>query len=102
VDIRKLLDRAHSKFITDKIVAHIGADQKRFNSLITIFLAGPYRITQRAAWPLSYCVKNHPFLIDRHYPSILKMAVKPDAHVAVKRNIVRLLQFVEVPDSRER
>lgn len=97
MNIRKLLETGHSKSITNKIVAYVGANQERFNSLITIFLAGPHRITQRAAWPLSYCVMQHPFLIERHYNTILKMVAKPGVHNAVKRNIVRLLQFVEVP-----
>ncbi|HMV09494.1 MAG TPA: hypothetical protein PK325_09670 [Cyclobacteriaceae bacterium] len=97
MDIKKVLEKGHSKPLTDKIVTYIGASQERFNTLMAIFLDGPYRITQRAAWPLSYCVMNHPFLIERHYPSVLKILVKPGIHDAVKRNIVRLLQFVTVP-----
>lgn len=97
MDIEKELLKGHSKAVTDKIVRHVGASQSSFNKLITIFLKGPYQITQRAAWPLSYCVKNYPFLIGRHYSSILKILSKPGIHDAVKRNIMRLLQFVEVP-----
>ncbi len=97
MDIRKELSKGHSKALTDKLVKYVGADQVRFNALITIFLEGPYQITQRAAWPLSYCVKNHPFLIDRHYGPVLKILTKPGIHDAVKRNIMRLLQFVKVP-----
>lgn len=97
MDIKKALEKGHSKALTNKIVAYVGADQERFNSLMDTFLSGPQRVTQRAAWPLSYCVNSHPFLINRHYPSVLKILIKPDIHDAVKRNIVRLLQFVDVP-----
>jgi hypothetical protein len=97
MDIQKELLKGHSKVITDYIVAYVGSDQERFNMLITIFLDGTYRMTQRAAWPLSYCVKNHPFLINRHYGAVLKILTKPGIHDAVKRNIMRLLQFVTVP-----
>lgn len=97
MDIRKLLEKGQSKALTDKIVAFVGADPERFNTLMTTFLEGPYRVTQRAAWPLSYCVKNHPFLVGPHYPSVLKILARPGIHDAVKRNIVRLLQFVEIP-----
>ena len=97
MDIRKQLLNDHSKALTDRIISYVGNNQNRFNRLITIFLEGPYRITQRAVWPLSYCVINHPSLIDRHYGSILKMLTKPGIHDAVKRNIMRLLQFVTVP-----
>lgn len=97
MDIRKELTKGQSKACTDRIVNYIGKDQIRFNTLITIFLEGPYRITQRAAWPLSDCVRNQASLINRHYQSILKMLVKPGIHDAVKRNIMRLLQFVDIP-----
>lgn len=97
MDIEKELLKGHSKAVTDKIVSYVGASQNRFNKLIVIFLKGPYQITQRAAWALSNCVQNHPFLIARHYSSILKILGKPANHDAVKRNIMRLLQFAEVP-----
>ena len=101
MDIKKELLKDHSKVLTDKIVNYVGADQSRFNTLITTFLEGPYRITQRTAWPLSYCVRNHPSLIDRHYGSVLKILTKPGIHDAVKRNIMRLLQFVDIPQKHQ-
>ncbi len=97
MDIKKELIKGHSKALTDKIVNYIGPDQIRFNNLITIFLAGPYRITQRAAWPLSNCVRNHPFLIKPHFVSILKILDQEGIHAAVKRNIMRVLQDVDIP-----
>lgn len=97
MDIKKELLKGHSKVLTDKIVNYVGADQSRFNNLIALFLEGPYQVSQRAAWPLSYCVANHPVLIKRHYGSILKMLTRTGIHDAVKRNIVRLLQFVDIP-----
>jgi len=97
MDIKKELLKEHSKRQTSKVVNYIGKDSKRFNSLIEIFLEGPYRVTQRAAWPLSYCVESHPALIKPHLKSVLKMLDKQDAHVAVKRNILRFLQDIEIP-----
>jgi hypothetical protein len=97
MDIHKVLIKGQSRAGTDKIVSYVGADQDKFNNLITIFLEGPYRITQRAAWPLSYCVRNHPFLIRSHFGSILKILDKEGIHDAVKRNIMRLLQDVDIP-----
>ncbi len=97
MDIKNELLKEHSKKQTTKVVNYIGQDPSRFNSLIKIFLEGPYRITQRAAWPLSYCVSAHPPLIKPHMKSVLKMLDKQDAHVAVKRNILRFLQDIEIP-----
>lgn len=101
MDIRSTLEKGHSKSITSQIVNYVDSNQKRFNELITIFLEGPHRTTQRAAWPLSYAAINHPKLIEPHFSSILKMLDKKDAHDAVKRNIVRLLQFVDIPTKHQ-
>lgn len=80
-----------------RIVEFIGADKNRFAELMKIFFAGEYRLTQRAAWPLNYCAERHPELIQPYLPKLLNCLSRDDVHDAVKRNIVRLLQFVEIP-----
>lgn len=97
MDIKKELLKEHSKRQTTKVVNYIGKDPKRFNVLIKTFLGGPYRVTQRAAWPLSYCVLVYPDLIKPHLKSVLKMLDKKEAHDSVKRNILRFLQDIEIP-----
>ena len=97
MDIKKELLKEHSKKQTTKVMNYIGNDNQRFKSLVKVFLDGPYRVTQRAAWPLSFCVRAHPQLITPHLKAVLKMLDKKDAHVAVKRNIMRLLQDIEIP-----
>lgn len=97
MDIRKELSREHSRAKTMKIVDYVGNNPARLKVLVDIFLTGPYRITQRAAWPLSYCAEREPELIIPHLKTILNYLKKPGIHDAVKRNTVRLLQFIEIP-----
>jgi len=97
MDFRDSLQKEHSKNQTTKIADYVGFNKPRFKQLVEVYLAGPYRITQRAAWPLSLCVERHPELISPHLGRILKHAGRPDVHNAVKRNTVRLLQFIEIP-----
>ena len=97
MDLKKTLAKEHSKFQTLQIVDYVGVNKERFKQIINIYLAGPYRITQRAAWPLSYCVERHPELIEPHLKTILDFVDRPDTQVAVRRNTVRLLQFIEIP-----
>jgi hypothetical protein len=97
MDLLKLLRAEHSKRQCDRIVAYIGSDKERFAQLIELFFRGEYRITQRAAWPLSYCVRQHPQLIARYYRQLLDNLGRKDIHVAVVRNTVRLLQDVSIP-----
>ncbi|MFT4094548.1 MAG: hypothetical protein QM640_13015 [Niabella sp.] len=66
--------------------------------MLNLSLNSESRIVQRAAWPLSYCVINHPQLIKKHYPQIIALLSAPNQHAAVKRNILRLLdQIPQIP-----
>lgn len=80
-----------------RIVAWVGNDEKRFAGLMTLFLKGEYRVTQRAAWPISYCVEHYPELVRPWYAQLFRKLEEPGTHDAVSRNILRLLQFVEIP-----
>jgi len=97
MDLLQLLKDEHSKKQTDRIVAYIGQDKQRFAGLINLFFSGEYRITQRAAWPLSYCVRHYPELIKPYFKQLLDNLDRKDIHVAVIRNTVRLLQDVTIP-----
>lgn len=96
-DIRQLLQEEHSKKQTLRIVKYIGNDKTRFAVLAELFFAGEYRITQRAAWPLSYCVRAYPGLIHPYFKRLLDNLRRKDIHVAVIRNTMRLLQDVDIP-----
>jgi hypothetical protein len=97
MDLRKALQLEHSKRQTTKIVDYVGKNEARFKALVEVYLAGPYRLTQRAAWPLSICVERHPELIYPHLKKILQYVVTPGVHDAVRRNTVRLLQYIDLP-----
>jgi len=101
MDILESLKQEHSKKQTDRIVAFVGADKRRFARLIDLFFKGEYRITQRAAWPLSYCVRAHPELIEPYIKLLLDNLARKDIHVAVIRNTVRLLQDVDIPKKHQ-
>ncbi len=95
----EILKKGHSSALRTKIVDYIGDNPLRFSELVAIYIAGPYRITQRTAWPLSYCVQRYPNLVKPHLKKLIQYLDKPDTHVAVRRNTVRLLQFIDVPES---
>jgi hypothetical protein len=96
--LRDTILKEHSKANTTKIVNWVGANQKRFDELFNLFLNDEYRVVQRAAWPLSYCVQAHPKFIQKHFSRLLKNLQKTGLHDAVKRNTVRLLQDISIPE----
>ena len=100
MNLRNTILREHSKRQTVKIINYIGNNQQRFDELVKLFLGNEYRVTQRAAWPLSYCVQAHPNLIKKHLKKII-LKMKNPVHAAVKRNTVRFLQDIDIPASLE-
>lgn len=89
--------KEHSKKQTNRIVSHIGNDPHRFKQLWQLFSRGDYRLTQRSAWTVSYCIEAHPELILPHLRSMISLFFRNDLHDAVTRNIARLLRFVDLP-----
>ena len=98
MNIKTALLKEHSKKQCAAIVKFIGNDQKKFDELFDLFLHDEYRVVQRAGWPISYCVEKCPDLIKKHFTKLLKNVEKKGIHDAVKRNTVRLLQYVEIPE----
>ncbi|MFH1230679.1 MAG: hypothetical protein V1709_04195 [Planctomycetota bacterium] len=99
MDLEAEILREHSKHQAVGIARCIGADRRRFKKLMELFLHGEYRVTQRSAWIVSQCYEQHPCLITPWLPAMLKKMQEPGVHDAVKRNGVRILQCIEIPDS---
>jgi len=96
--LRDKILKEHSKEQCESIVHWVRKSQERFNELLQLFLNDEYRVVQRAAWPLSYCIQKHPFLVRDHLQTLVRNLKKEKLHNAVKRNTVRLLQFVDIPE----
>lgn len=98
MNLRETILKEHSKTQCQKIVDWVGGSQKKFDELFYLFLHDEYRVVQRSAWPVSYCVMAHPRFIEKHFNNLLDNLDKPGIHDAVKRNSVRLLQDVDIPE----
>jgi hypothetical protein len=97
MDIAEQLMAEHSKRNTELIVNYIGSDQKRFKELLQVFSSGNYRLTQRASWPLTLVLEKHPLLAEKHISFICSL-LDAKMHVSIKRNVLRLLQYVDLPE----
>ncbi len=99
MDLRAEILREHSKPQALRIANWIGTDQQRFDQLIELFLNDHHRVAQRAAWILGFSAEAHPQLILPHLKSLLKNLQKPGIHDAVKRNALRIVALLELPDA---
>jgi hypothetical protein len=87
----------HSRERSERIAAWIGNDGKRFKLLMELFLKGDYRITQRASWIVNICSERYPGLIRPYLKQMIERMQEPEVHPAVRRNVIRILQFIEIP-----
>jgi hypothetical protein len=99
MNLLKEVMQEHSRRQMLKIVQYVGSSPERFGELVDVFLNGPYQVTQRSAWPLSNCTELHPALVKPHLKKLIAFLAKAGEHDAVKRNILRLLQFIPIPKS---
>ena len=98
MDIREQLLKEHSKSNANKIAHYVSDNTSRFALLMKLFFSDEYRVTQRAAQVVSICSDSHPQLI-RPYLKELILNLRNDVHDAVKRNSLRILQDIELPES---
>lgn len=97
MNIRDTLLAEHSKSQTMKIVDYIGGDPAKFKELMSHFLGPTYRLSQRAAWAVGDCAEHHPELMKPYFSKLAGQLERDDVHVAVRRNVARMLQFIEIP-----
>lgn len=97
MNLVELLLSGNSKANQLQIQRYVGSSSARFGELVSVFLNGPYRVTQRASHPLSHCAAQHPELVKPHLSKIVKSLRVPGQHDSIKRNVLRLLQFVDIP-----
>lgn len=98
MDLRSEILKEHSKIQAEKIVKWVGSSPERFAELMHLFLTDVYRVVQRAASPIGIIGERQPALIMPHLPQMLARMTDAGVPVAVKRNVVRLLQFADIPE----
>lgn len=89
--------REHSKQQCVRIAKWVGTDKRRFRELMDLFLKGEYRTTQRAAWIVKHCADEHIDLVIPYINRMIDRMVEANVHDAVKRNVARILQDIEIP-----
>ena len=97
MNLRATILKEHSRNTRDKIIKWVGNSQQRFDELFELFITDEDLVMQRAAWPVSYIIIAQPQLIQKHFDRLIKNLGKSKLHAAVKRNTVRLLQDIDIP-----
>lgn len=100
MDIRELLQGPVSKNKAERIRDLVLEDKALLDELVEVFLSSNYRMCQSAAMAIAKIGDHSPDLIGSYIPSFVnRLQHKPGD--AVTRNILRLLQNEDIPESHQ-
>lgn len=98
MNIQEELLKEHSKAQTTKIATYIGNDADKFKELMDLFLGKEQLLNQRSAWVVSTVFEKQPQLILPFLPKLIANLHRP-VHDAVKRNTLKIVQHISIPDN---
>lgn len=99
MNLRYEILKEHSRKQSLKIAEWIGSSAVKFKKLLNLFLYDEYRVGQRSAWVITFVGAKYPKLIEDNIHAFVKRLYDKDIPVSVKRNTVRVLQFLKIPKS---
>ena len=92
-----LLQKERSKKTCIEAANYIGNSKERFAELIEIIIGKDLETANRAAWVIpSINDKNIDLLIQPYLKTMIELLNQP-VHDAIKRNVLRMLQFTTIP-----
>ena len=101
MEIKNQLAKEFSKMNSVKVSLMVGADQDLFDELMGIMLGKDNELARRAAWALSFCFREHPFLFEKHVGKLVDLMNDKNCHDAVKRCATQSLQDMDIPEDYE-
>jgi len=96
--IRDEILREHSCENALKIATWACSSKKNFKELMKCYLDKEYRLSQRAAWSVSWAARKKPEMIQPYIKELVAQLQRKDVHNAVIRNSVRILEDLEIPE----
>lgn len=96
--LREAILEEHTKVNTIRITQWVGSNPERIAELMQLFMQDEYRVVQRAAWIVRYVSEAQPDLMQPYIPQMVARLKDPTVHIAVKRNVLRILEEAELPE----
>jgi hypothetical protein len=98
LNIREEIILVHSKEQALRIAEYACTSAKHFRELMRCYLEDNYRVSQRAAWSVSWAARKKPKMVMPHLKAIVAQLHKKNVHDAVIRNAVRVLEAIDIPE----
>ena len=81
-----------------RVAAEISTDENKFAELMKLFFSHENTYAQRASWVMMHCTDRYPWLVRPYLEKLVKNLYQSPGE-ATKRNTVRLLQFIDIPEA---
>lgn len=97
MDLEQEILEIKSKHAIQPIIAFVGDDKKKFDRLMSLYFSENIRLTQKASWVVNHVAENNLQLLNPYLKKLI-LNLENEITDAVKRNTIRLLQFIEIPE----
>lgn len=96
MNIEAELQNQSTRRQAEKIAKYVSVNRQRMAELMDIFFNGHFRMNQKASWPMNIVADRHPEMLKPYLKQLIDN-LDNDLHDTVKRNTVRVLQFIYIP-----
>jgi hypothetical protein len=98
MNIREAILAEHSREHALRIATYAIQNKKKFKELMHCYMDPDYRLSQRAAWSVSWAARKNPAMIQPYIGELVKRLQDDTVHPAVIRNAVRVLEELDIPE----
>ena len=96
--MRELLAKKSSRVNSYQVVALVANNPERFKELVEIIVSNESPYCEKASWAMNHCYEEGTDFFDNYYKELTAILPDDTYSDSVKRNIVRILQFKEIPE----
>jgi hypothetical protein len=97
MDLRTRLTRIKTIKQKIQLADYLVTNKVYLNKIIDIYCTGPDRITQQAANPLEWIARTKPAVLIPYVNRLVKALAMADVNTSMKRNTLRIFQFMDLP-----
>lgn len=100
MNLKKELTENLSLSLVKKIEKYIGNDQNKFDQLMKFSLTKDSTLSPHASWAAIHTAEKNLKLLNKWVVRIVDF-LENDIHPSVKRNLLRLLQDISIPEDKQ-
>ncbi len=96
--MRELLAKKASRANSYQVVSLVSNNPEKYKELVEIVKENESPYSEKAAWAVSHCFDEKTGFFEDYYPEFTKILGDKTYSDSVKRNIVRIFQFKDIPE----